>query len=231
MLIFYHKITKSTAIIVIFCMFSFLNQNFIKYLLLIPLYSGYYKNMFFYRTYFTRRTTMRFESAIKFLLRFLLKPLSFIPALMMMYIIFSFSAQDGTTSSNLSYKVTYKAVSAADRVLDLELTDRQISRCIRKIHYYVRKLAHFTEYFLLAVSVSFPLYVYGIRGIWLVITGGILCVGFASLDEIHQLFVRERGASVRDVVIDSCGSLIGILFVRLFGYIGRKTIFEPLSRR
>lgn len=119
---------------------------------------------------------MRFESVIKFLLRFLLKPLSFIPALMMMYIIFSFSAQDGTASSNLSYKVTYKAVSAADRALDLELTDKQISRCIRKIHYYVRKLAHFTEYFLLAVSVSFPLYVYGIRGIWLVITGGILCV-------------------------------------------------------
>lgn len=173
---------------------------------------------------------MTWKLFFRFILRFVLKPLSFVPALAMMYIIFSFSSQDGATSSNLSYKVTYRAVSAADRALDLELTDKQISRCIRKIHYYVRKLAHFTEYFLLAVSVTFPLYVYGIRGIWLVITGGILCVGFAALDELHQYFVRGRGCSIRDVMIDSCGSLIGMLFVRLFGYIGRKTIVEPLCK-
>ena len=159
-----------------------------------------------------------------------LKP-SFIPALLMMYIIFSFSAQDGATSSNLSYKVTYKAVSMADNALDLELTDKQISRCIRKIHYYVRKLAHFSEYFLLAVSVAVPLYVYGIRGLWLVLTAGILCVGFAALDEFHQYFVRGRGCSAHDVLIDSCGALIGIVFVRIMGYIGRKAIFEPLCRR
>ena len=167
---------------------------------------------------------------MKFLLHFILKPLSFVPALLMMYIIFSFSAQDGTTSSNLSYNVSYKVVSVADQAFDLELTDKQISRCINKIHFYIRKLAHFTEYFLLAISVSFPLYVYGIRGIWLIITGGILCIGFASLDELHQYFVRDRGCSVRDVIIDSCGSLIGILFVRICGYIGRKTIFEPLHK-
>ncbi|MDE6363223.1 MAG: VanZ family protein [Lachnospiraceae bacterium] len=173
---------------------------------------------------------MRIETFTKFIMRLFLKPLSFIPALLMMYIIFSFSSQDGATSSKLSYQVTYKAVSMADNALDLELTDKQISRCIKKIHYYVRKLAHFSEYFLLAVSVAIPLYVYGIRGMWLVLTAGILCVGFAALDELHQYFVRGRGCSARDVLIDSCGALIGILFVRVFGYIGRKTIFEPLFR-
>lgn len=173
---------------------------------------------------------MTLKRFVKALLRFVLKPLSFIPALLMMYVIFSFSAQDGATSANLSYKVSYKAVSIADRALDLELTDTQISRCIRKIHYYVRKLAHFTEYFLLAITIALPLYVYRLRGIWLVITAGILCVGFAALDELHQHFVSGRSCSVRDVVIDSCGSLAGILFVRIFGYIGRKTIFEPLGR-
>ena len=173
---------------------------------------------------------MKFKKFMIALLRFILKPLSFIPALLMMYTIFSFSAQDGATSSNLSYSVSYKAISIADRALDLELTDKQISRCIRKIHVYVRKIAHFTEYLLLAITITFPLYVYGIRGIWLVISGGILCIGFAALDELHQYFVSGRSCSVRDVVIDSCGSLIGILTVRFFGYIGRKTIFEPLSK-
>lgn len=163
-------------------------------------------------------------------MRFFIKPLSFIPALIMMYIIFSFSAQTGTASSNLSYKVSHKVVSIADNALDLELTNQQISRCIQKIHFYIRKLAHFTEYFLLAVSISIPLYVYGIRGIWIVLTAGILCSGFAALDEFHQLFVQGRSASVRDVIIDSCGACIGILFVKMFGYIGRKTIFEPFRK-
>ena len=169
---------------------------------------------------------MTLNRLTKALMRFILKPLSFAPALLMMYIIFSFSAQDGAASANLSYKVSYKAVSIADRALDLELTDQQVARCIRKIHYYVRKLAHFTEYFLLAVTIAFPLYVYGIRGIWLVITGGILCVGFAALDELHQYFVSGRSCSARDVKIDGCGSLLGIVSVRIVGYIGRKTIFS-----
>lgn len=166
---------------------------------------------------------------MKYVMRFFLKPLSLVPAILMMYIIFSFSAQTGTASSNLSYKVSHSIVSTADHALNLGLSDTQISRGISRIHYYVRKLAHFSEYFLLAVCVSFPLYVYGIRGIWIVITAEILCTGFAMLDEFHQLFVQGRGASVKDVLIDSCGALIGILFVRLCGYIFRKTIFEPLS--
>ena len=107
---------------------------------------------------------MTLQRFVKALLRFLLKPLSFIPALLMMYIIFSFSAQDGAASANLSYKVSHKAVSIADRALDLELTDQQVARCIRKIHFYVRKLAHFSEYFLLAITVAFPLYVDSLKG-------------------------------------------------------------------
>jgi VanZ family protein len=160
--------------------------------------------------------------------KFLIKPISFLPALLIMYMIYSFSAQDATKSSKLSYSVSYKAVSIMDNRLDLHLSEQQITRCINKIHHYVRKLAHFSEYFLLAVSIAIPLYVYGVRGLWLVIATGIVCVSFASSDEFHQLFVNGRGASVKDVCIDSCGALVGIYFVRIFGYIARKTIFEPL---
>ena len=85
-----------------------------------------------------------------------------------------------------------------------------------EIHYYVRKAAHMTEYFLLAIAISFPLYVYGVRGIWLMILAGIVCVGFAGLDEYHQSFVDSRTPSIRDVGIDSCGAFIGILLVQAF---------------
>ena len=84
------------------------------------------------------------------------------------------------------------------------------------IHYYVRKAAHMTEYFLLAIAISFPLYVYGVRGIWLMILAGIVCVGFAGLDEYHQSFVDARTPAVKDVGIDSIGAFIGILLVQAF---------------
>ena len=84
------------------------------------------------------------------------------------------------------------------------------------IHYYVRKAAHMTEYFLLAIAISFPLYVYGVRGIWLMLLAGIVCVGFAGLDEYHQSFVDARTPAVKDVGIDSIGAFIGILLVQAF---------------
>lgn len=168
---------------------------------------------------------------IKKLLRYLLKPLSFLPAIAVMYLIFSFSSQDGASSAMLSRKVSHKAVVLADRILEKDWSDAQIDAYTEQIHYYVRKTAHVTEYFVLAVSVAFPLYVYGIRGLWLVFLAGIFCVSFAGLDEYHQSFVSGRGASAHDVMIDSIGILPGIFLVRITGFIGRKTIFRPLAMR
>ena len=64
--------------------------------------------------------------------------------------------------------------------------------------------------------ISFPLYVYGVRGIWLMLLAGIVCVGFAGLDEYHQSFVDARTPAVKDVGIDSIGAFIGILLVQAF---------------
>jgi VanZ family protein len=161
-------------------------------------------------------------------LKHILKPLSFIPALIVMYMIFSFSAQDSAASANLSYKVTYDAVKIVDKTLDLELTESQITKCINKIHAFVRKCGHFSEYCLLAITLAIPLYVYGVRGIWLFITIGAICVVYASTDEFHQRFVSGRGPSVKDVLIDSSGAMLGILFVKLFGHITRK-VFRCFS--
>ena len=166
---------------------------------------------------------------IKKLLRYLLKPLSFLPAIVVMYLIFSFSSQDGVSSARLSRMVSEKVVVTADQVLEKGWSAEQIAAYTEQIHYYVRKTAHVTEYFVLAVTVAFPLYVYGIRGLWLVLLAGVFCVSFAGLDEYHQSFVAGRGPAARDVAVDSIGILPGILLVRIVGFIGRKTIFRPLA--
>ena len=150
---------------------------------------------------------------------FILKPLSFLPAIVMMCIIFSFSSQDGVDSGSLSHEVSVKIVEVGNEVLQKGLSDWEIDEVATKIEYPVRKVAHMTEYFLLAVAVSFPFYVYGLRGFPLMLVAGAICVGFACGDEYHQSFVDGRGPSARDVGIDSIGVFAGIITVRIFCWI------------
>ncbi len=155
---------------------------------------------------------------MKYLIAFI-KPLSFFPALLIMYLIFSFSGQNGEVSANLSYKVSYKIVETGNTLMNLGMDESTVQYHAERIHPKVRKLAHMTEYFFLAVAVSFPLYVYNLRGLALVFLAGALCVGFACLDEFHQSFVAGRSAAARDVMIDSIGSFAGILLVQIFCWI------------
>jgi VanZ family protein len=166
---------------------------------------------------------------IKQTLRFVLKPLSFMPAIVMMCLIFMFSAQDADESDQLSYEVGVKVLTYANDAFDRGWSVRYIQHLSETGQQYIRKTAHFTEYFLLAVTVAFPLYVYGVRGLWLVFSAGIFCVGYACLDEYHQSFVAGRSPGKRDIVIDSVGVFFGIIVTRIIGWTGRMTIFRPLS--
>ena len=109
---------------------------------------------------------------LKTFLRAMLKPLSFLPAIGMMCLIYYLSGQDGVTSAGLSLKVSIKVVEIAAKVFDHALTTEEILYYADVIHLLIRKFAHMGLYFLLAVSVSFPLYVYGLRGIPLMIVAG-----------------------------------------------------------
>lgn len=147
-----------------------------------------------------------------------------------MCLIYYLSGQDGVTSAGLSLKVSIKVVEIASRLFDHPLTHTEIMQYADLIHFLIRKCAHMGLYFLLAVSVSFPLYVYGLRGILLMLVAGGFCVAFACGDEYHQSMVAGRGPSARDVMIDSIGVLFGVILVRIVGFIGRMTIFRPLSK-
>ena len=57
----------------------------------------------------------------------LLKPLSFLPALLMMYIIFSFSAQPGEVSGSLSYKISYEIIETKSELLSENLSSEEIA--------------------------------------------------------------------------------------------------------
>lgn len=170
-----------------------------------------------------------FSLFIKKTLRYLLKPLSFLPALFMLYFIFYMSSQEGNSSASMSYEVSKIIVLAYNKVFSKGYSNEILEQFIYQIHPFIRKTAHFSEFFMLAVTVVFPLYVYRIRGIFLFFTGGIFCIMVAFLDEYSQSFVTGRSPALFDVGIDSAGAICGILTAQLLCYIGRKTIFHFLS--
>lgn len=170
-----------------------------------------------------------FSLFIKKTLRYLLKPLSFLPALCMLYFILYMSSKEGAASAGMSYQVSHTVVLAYNKVFSKGLSNEALNQLIYQIHPLIRKTAHFTEFFVLAMTVVFPLYVYKLRGILLPLFSELLCVGAAFLDEYSQSFVLGRTSSYRDVMIDSCGAFFGVITAWILCYIGRKTIFKFLS--
>ena len=85
------------------------------------------------------------------------------------------------------------------------------------IHFFVRKTAHFTEYFI------FCLLLY--RGIragqqgwrWSrALTALLIAAGYSALDEIHQAFVASRTASPYDSLLDSVGAAFAVVALFLW---------------
>lgn len=148
--------------------------------------------------------------------------LSWIPAVVLLCIIFSFSAQTGTESGSLSYRISYKIIEWKKCLLKEQKDPQQIAFEAEQIHIYVRKIAHMTEYFLLACSFAFPLYLYHIRGIRLFFLTISLCLIAAGLDEYHQSFVDGRGPSVKDVGIDFFGAVFGSGIYVVMGQVFQK---------
>ena len=82
-----------------------------------------------------------------------------------------------------------------------------------------RKCAHLTEYAVLALLLWRALRsVASLRTKTFIVFGAALvgCAVFAASDEFHQTFVKSRTPSVRDVLLDIAGALLGLLIAASF---------------
>ena len=119
-------------------------------------------------------------------------------------LIFYFSNQPGSVSSDLS-----------NNVLKTILNHLTVSN-FNVLAGILRKLAHFTEYFILSIltlNLLKQYYEIEAREFMLVM---LFCFFYACTDEFHQLFVENRGSSFLDVLLDYTGSL---LYLTLNGFI------------
>ncbi len=86
---------------------------------------------------------------------------------------------------------------------------------VNDFSFLIRKLAHFTEYFILGLLLCI-LYIETIKPTkpWLiVIIHGTIT---ASVDETIQLFTPNRSGEIRDVLIDLSGVIIGMILTQLW---------------
>jgi VanZ family protein len=84
------------------------------------------------------------------------------------------------------------------------------------VHFITRKIAHFTEYAILAYLAArafrtSPRATISKR--WFLICATLIVV-YALIDEFHQSFVPSRTASVYDSLIDMAGGLTALLVIR-----------------
>ncbi len=143
-----------------------------------------------------------------------LRIMAFLPMLAMMMIIWGFSANNGEKSSEQSMGIVGRVILTIENISGQHLSDEERMVWEDRIHTPIRKLAHMTEYFIFALTVAFPFILYIRSKRWISIFTMLYCVGYAAIDEIHQLFVPNRFGKFGDVLIDSIGITLGVLFFR-----------------
>lgn len=121
-----------------------------------------------------------------------------------------FSNQKAVESSKLSDGLILRTVRIIEKINHKQYSDEEI---LKRFIYPVRKLAHVTIYFILGFLVY--LYIKDLKIDNKIIISILICVLYATSDEIHQLFILGRSGEVKDVLIDTLGSVLGILFLKI----------------
>lgn len=135
------------------------------------------------------------------------KIIKIVLVLVCMIIIFTFSSDTSYESTKKSNKLI---ITVAEMLNKNELSKKEKEIYINKFVFIVRKSAHFFIYLILGLLVASLLKEYSMVNKRMMIYSFLICFLYAISDEIHQLFVSGRSGEIRDILIDSIGSLVGI---------------------
>lgn len=153
----------------------------------------------------------------------------------LLYSVYSLSEEDGIQSNIRSEIVTEKVKEIVNNKLETTEEGIQFSE---RIKYYIilhspygsdwnsiiRKVTHFSLYFILASGIYITLMILGVnKTMRFILTVGI-CFCFAFADEYHQQFTG-RTSSMSDVYLDTFGSLVSTCIWTVISCIGSCITF------
>ena len=171
-----------------------------------------------------------------------------------MILIFSMSAQPGDVSGDISGGVSHLFMKLWNVVFFQGWNEAELLHMAEIWDYPIRKLAHMTEFGILAMLIYWGLgqrvdFVAGksffqricerLRAWFSTYTRYVVAwfftVIYAATDEIHQLFVPDRSGNALDVCVDATGALLALLLVsgilRLMEVYKRKIQAKKYNRR
>lgn len=138
-----------------------------------------------------------------------------------MMLIFWFSNQGGELSGEMSDGFISEIISVIEKVGNISLDNDKI---ITMFVLPIRKLAHFSLYFVLGILWMSLLKEYNISLSKQVIYSILFCYIYACSDEIHQLFIPGRSGNLFDTIIDILGSICSCIPIYLFRKHKTKTV-------
>lgn len=130
--------------------------------------------------------------------------------LLCMALIFAFSAQNAYASQELSNGLLAKIKALIELLPSISGQGAD---------HDIRKYAHMFEFSMLGISSSLLAYEL-VRDkaqstLLPALAAWAYSTFYACTDEFHQLFVPGRSAELRDVAVDSCGALVGVIIILL----------------
>lgn len=128
-----------------------------------------------------------------------------------MIAVFKFSNEPADTSTNTSGNTIKAIINIFPNIRNMEENEKE--QIVSNLQPIVRKLAHFSIYTLGGILIYNFINTYDIKNkrkmIYSFIIGGV----YSITDELHQLFIPGRSGEIRDVCIDLCGVILGILIM------------------
>ncbi len=134
--------------------------------------------------------------------------LIFMLLILWMIVIFCFSHQPVNESIRLSGSISKPIAEKLESIIKIDVDEENFD-------YMIRKFSHFMEYMILGILMYLASVKSNIPKNNKLLCCILLCALYAVTDEIHQAFVPGRGPKVFDVIIDTIGSIAGILMIKL----------------
>lgn len=124
--------------------------------------------------------------------------------------------------SEISHAQSDVIMEAVEPVLTPVIRQDTEEATEKKLSFVVRKAAHFIEFAALGICVGgFAASLSSLkkRSFW--VFGPVICLAVAGCDEFIQSFF-DRTSSIKDVALDMCGSITGLLLVAVVVFLWKR---------
>ena len=132
-----------------------------------------------------------------------------------MIIIFTFSNMDTIKSNDTSKGIINSVIDTTIEtshnigIIEEIPTEKEKQNIINNLNLPLRKIMHFTEYLILSILLLNALTKTNIKNKYFITI--IICFLYAITDEYHQTFIDGRTGQFIDVLIDTTGSVLGLI--------------------